>query len=100
VPYFAEILDLESFLEFFFNASCPTSFNDPVQFLVIVVTGEMKTTNVFIAIYQCVCLVDEEVVDKLLLQNICGEIMKVIDFEGDNFVIPTKHITLAKNGIR
>jgi hypothetical protein len=31
---------------------------------------------------------DEEVVDKLLLQNICGEIM---DVGGDDFALPTNH---------
>jgi hypothetical protein len=39
-------------------------------------------------------LADEEEVDKILLQSICGEIMEeVIDFGGDDFVMPTKNIT-------
>jgi hypothetical protein len=39
-------------------------------------------------------LADEEKIDRLLLQNICGEILdEVMDFGGDNFVIPTNHIT-------
>jgi RNA-binding protein YhbY len=36
----------------------------------------------------------EEEIDKLFLQNICSEIMEeVIDFRGDEFVIPTRNIT-------
>jgi hypothetical protein len=43
-------------------------------------------------------LEDEEEVDKLLLQNICGEIMEeVMDVGRDNFVIPTKHITMNRS---
>jgi hypothetical protein len=39
-------------------------------------------------------LADEEKIDRLLLQNICGEILdEVMDFGGDDFVIPTNHIT-------
>jgi hypothetical protein len=39
-------------------------------------------------------LVEEEEIDKLFLQNICSEIMEeVMDFRGDDFVIPTKNIT-------
>jgi hypothetical protein len=39
-------------------------------------------------------LEDEEEVDRLLLQNICDEIMEeVMDVGGDDFVIPTKHST-------
>jgi hypothetical protein len=38
-------------------------------------------------------IADEEEVDRLLLQNICGEIMEeVMDVRCDDFVIPTKHI--------
>jgi hypothetical protein len=37
---------------------------------------------------------EEEEVDKLLLQNICGELMEeVMDVGGEDFVIPTKHST-------
>jgi hypothetical protein len=37
-------------------------------------------------------LADEEEVDRLLLQNICGEIMEeVMDVGGDDFLIPTNH---------
>jgi RNA-binding protein YhbY len=36
----------------------------------------------------------EEEIDKLFLQNICSEIMEeVMDFRGDEFVIPTRNIT-------
>jgi hypothetical protein len=37
---------------------------------------------------------EEEEIDKLFLQNICSEIMdEVMDFGGDEFVIPTRNIT-------
>jgi hypothetical protein len=43
-------------------------------------------------------LPEEEEVDKLLLQNICGEIMEeVMDFGGDDFVIPTKNYQRLKS---
>lgn len=39
-------------------------------------------------------LADEKEVDRLLLQNICGEIIdEVMDVGGDDFIIPTRHIT-------
>jgi hypothetical protein len=44
-------------------------------------------------------LVEEDEVDKLLLQNICGDIMKeVMDVVGDDFVIPIKHTTCKRSG--
>jgi hypothetical protein len=42
-------------------------------------------------------LVEEEEIDKLFLQNICSEIMEeVMDFGGDDFVIPTRNIKEPK----
>jgi hypothetical protein len=39
-------------------------------------------------------LAAEEEIDKLFLQNICSEIMEeVMDFGGDDYVIPTRNIT-------
>jgi hypothetical protein len=39
-------------------------------------------------------LAEEEEIDKLFLQNICSEILvEVMDFRGDDFVIPTRNIT-------
>jgi hypothetical protein len=44
-------------------------------------------------------LAEEDEVDKLLIQNICGEIMdEVMDFWGDDFVIPLKKITRVQKG--
>jgi hypothetical protein len=44
-------------------------------------------------------LEDEEEVDRVLLQNICGEIMEeVMDVGGDDFIIPPSHV--AKNRAR
>jgi hypothetical protein len=44
-------------------------------------------------------LEDEEEVDRVLHQNICGEIMEeVMDVGGDDFIIPPSHV--AKNRAR
>jgi hypothetical protein len=44
-------------------------------------------------------LAEEDEVEKLLIQNICGEIMdEVMDFEGNDFVIPSKNITRVQKG--
>jgi hypothetical protein len=44
-------------------------------------------------------LAEEDEVEKLLIQNICGKIMdEVIDFGGDDFVIPSKKITRVQKG--
>jgi hypothetical protein len=44
-------------------------------------------------------LAKEDEVDKLLIQNICSEIMdEVMDFGGDDFVIPSKKITRVQKG--
>jgi hypothetical protein len=43
-------------------------------------------------------LADEEGVDRLLLQNICRDIMKeVMDVGGEEYVIPTKHVSKLQN---